>query len=134
MKRWRRRTMVAAAACVLTLAAYVASGAFTVICGAFGWGVGLGSGVVAVFQTSVRGCSLFGPLNHLPYFTFLPWVGWKYFFDLTIPLWIPLTLFAAVAWRLRIGDRRIRIPGVCQSCNYDLTGITGACPECGAAR
>lgn len=132
MKRWRGRTKLAAAACVLTLAAYAASGAFTVICSAFGWGVGIGSGFVFVCKTSMHGCELLGPGNHLPYFTFFPSINWKYFFEVAIPLWIPLAFFAAIAWRLRRGDGLIHIPGVCPSCSYDLTGIAGPCPECGA--
>jgi hypothetical protein len=64
--------------------------------------------------------------------------GWAWGFKLdtgpqwhvAIPLWLPFVVavaFAAGLWRL---DRR-RPPGCCARCGYDLTGITGACPECG---
>jgi hypothetical protein len=48
---------------------------------------------------------------------------------LVIPLWMPLLLFAHIAWRCR---RRIIPPGCCTACGYDLAGLK-ACPECGPA-
>ena len=48
-----------------------------------------------------------------------------------LPLWIPfvlITIPTALLWRLD----RLRLPGHCPKCNYDLTGNTsGLCPECG---
>ncbi len=53
----------------------------------------------------------------------------------SLPLWIPAAAAAVVlgvAWR---GGRRARArAGRCEHCGYDLTGIVGACPECGFAR
>lgn len=44
-----------------------------------------------------------------------------------VPLWAPLLVLGALAWRTR--PRRIP-PGHCQHCGYDLGGTT-LCPECG---
>lgn len=51
----------------------------------------------------------------------------------SLPLWIPATLFlAAAAWNWRRG--RGFPPGHCARCGYDLTGnVSGRCPECGTA-
>ena len=53
---------------------------------------------------------------------------------LTIPLWMPFVVNAALTlwfWRL---DRRRILLGHCQTCGYNLTGnVSGRCPECGEA-
>ncbi len=50
----------------------------------------------------------------------------------SLPLWLPLLVFAiptAILWHR---DRRRSPPGHCQQCGYDLTGNeSGVCPECG---
>jgi hypothetical protein len=53
----------------------------------------------------------------------------------TLPLWLPLVVFAAgpavvlVKW----GRRRLRVRGGrCRHCGYDLRATPGRCPECGA--
>lgn len=48
-----------------------------------------------------------------------------------VPLWIPFLLLASpCAW---FWYRHFnRTPGICESCGYDLRGLTaGKCPECG---
>jgi hypothetical protein len=51
------------------------------------------------------------------------------------PAWFLALVAAALpaAWVLRWRRRRrIRRPGLCRSCGYDLTGnLSGVCPECG---
>ena len=48
-----------------------------------------------------------------------------------IPLWMPFLPIAAaslLAWR----RARMRRPGHCRNCGYDLMGnVSGVCPECG---
>lgn len=48
-----------------------------------------------------------------------------------IPLWIPFLLLASpCAWFWF--RHYTRTPGICDSCGYDLRGLTtGKCPECG---
>ena len=50
------------------------------------------------------------------------------------PLWAAALLTAALpAVRLAHRARRIRRPGLCPKCGYNLTGnVSGVCPECGA--
>gem|GEM_PF-7012270 len=51
------------------------------------------------------------------------------YFQLSIPLWIPIVAFAALAFYLRPPRPK---PGACRACGYDLRGNTsGRCPECG---
>jgi hypothetical protein len=54
-----------------------------------------------------------------------------------LPLWIPASAAAIVLVPLGLVEmttrRRLR-EGACRSCAYDLTGITGPCPECGKER
>jgi len=54
----------------------------------------------------------------------------------SMPLWIPLVLFAAyptIAFvRGPVRRWRRRGKGLCVTCGYDLTGnVSGICPECG---
>lgn len=59
-------------------------------------------------------------------------------YNLAVPHWFVVALlgvtpvtWAAAAWR----RRRLRRPGVCRSCGYDLRGnVSGVCPECGSPR
>lgn len=50
-----------------------------------------------------------------------------------VPLWIPIagSCMALVFVRFMSRDA---LPSQCPSCAYDLTGINGACPECGTHR
>ncbi|MCC7387300.1 MAG: hypothetical protein IT431_00885 [Phycisphaerales bacterium] len=51
-----------------------------------------------------------------------------------IPLWIPAACSGLTLGGLLVIGRRGRAlarKGHCPTCNYDLTGITGVCPECG---
>jgi hypothetical protein len=57
---------------------------------------------------------------------------------MAVPAWIPLAAAAALpaAWLLGRSygalRRRLRRPGTCPACGYDLTGnVSGVCPECG---
>lgn len=57
------------------------------------------------------------------------------FWAILIPLWIPAGGASIVLGSAFFISRRERIrvqDGHCPSCGYDLTGITGPCPECGA--
>jgi hypothetical protein len=72
------------------------------------------------------------PLWRLPRLVNLgDWKLWA----LVAPLWIPATLagttFCAVSHHRRHERARMRL-GACVACAYDLTGITGPCPECGS--
>ena len=54
---------------------------------------------------------------------------------LTLPLWVPAGLTAAMPcwWLIRRPWRRL--PGLCTRCGYNLTGnVSGVCPECGTDR
>ena len=52
----------------------------------------------------------------------------------SIPLWMPLLVFATPVLLLCWRDARRSLPGHCPKCGYDLTGnTTGVCPECGRA-
>jgi hypothetical protein len=54
-----------------------------------------------------------------------------------VPLWIPAYAAALVLVPMWLvgRSRRRKHPGVlCPSCAYDLTSITGPCPECGSER
>lgn len=52
-----------------------------------------------------------------------------------LPLWVPVqaSLFVLwLAWRVGLERRAAALAGCCAACGYDLTGIDGRCPECGA--
>ena len=51
----------------------------------------------------------------------------------TFPLWLPTSLSAAATVGLCRRLRRIRIPGHCPRCGYDLRATPDRCPECGTA-
>lgn len=56
---------------------------------------------------------------------------------LHLPLWVCVALGAIVWGSAFPAWRRARLAakaGVCRACRYDLTGIAGACPECGMTR
>jgi hypothetical protein len=56
------------------------------------------------------------------------------FFGLLVPLWMPAAaaaLVLACTWFVGRSSRRNAGAGLCPTCAYDLTGITGPCPECG---
>lgn len=59
--------------------------------------------------------------------------GSRQMLDLLIPAWLPAVLCGLpMAWLWWI-DRRV--PGRCETCNYDLIGLTSTrCPECGCER
>lgn len=55
---------------------------------------------------------------------------------LTLPLWIPFTLFSLLTWRswkLHLTHRAALRTNHCPHCNYSRTGLTPSspCPECG---
>ncbi len=51
-----------------------------------------------------------------------------------IPLWVPLAVCLAATPALWFADRRLRQPGFCAKCGYDLNkNVSGRCPECGGA-
>lgn len=50
---------------------------------------------------------------------------------LALPGYVALVVFALML--VVLPRRRIRVPGRCSRCGYDLTGnVSGVCPECGA--
>jgi len=54
-----------------------------------------------------------------------------------IPLWMPLLASGLALWSTFLIGRTARlrtVRGLCPTCRYDLTGITGPCPECGKER
>jgi len=54
-----------------------------------------------------------------------------------IPLWVAITLAAVAftpAYFAGYKGRRWRATRHCTTCRYDLTGLTGPCPECGKER
>jgi hypothetical protein len=54
--------------------------------------------------------------------------------EVNVPLWLPLLVTAIPAVRMVSGRRRVP-SGHCQNCGYDLTGnVSGRCPECGSER
>jgi hypothetical protein len=73
------------------------------------------------------------------------WPRWRpgvngAFWLLVIPLWMPASsagIVLGLGWRRArsVQRRRVRTQlGLCPSCRYDLSGITGPCPECGNER
>ncbi len=56
-------------------------------------------------------------------------------FEFIMPLWMPVVVFAAIAWWgyfIPIARRRKRrVLGLCVRCGYDLRGSKDRCPECG---
>jgi hypothetical protein len=62
--------------------------------------------------------------------------GWAWLFAL--PLWMPASCAMSVlAIGARLGTvrhRKLDAARSCIDCHYDLTGITGPCPECGKER
>ncbi len=59
--------------------------------------------------------------------------------SLRFPLWIPLAIaftmltISARPWFLRARTASRLRRGRCTACGYDLTGLTGRCPECGTS-
>ncbi len=54
-----------------------------------------------------------------------------------LPLWMPTACSGLALGGLLVIDRRPRALACvhrCPTCNYDLTGIDGVCPECGGER
>lgn len=57
---------------------------------------------------------------------------------LTLPLWIPFTLFSLLtyrSWKLHFAHRAALRAHHCPHCNYSRAGLTPSspCPECGTA-
>ena len=92
--------------------------------------IGFEDGALLLGLFDVGGTASAWFLQRFP-FGFRPWpqisrpAGATYF---VVPLWMPLILFAAVAWRCR---RPIIPPGGCAGCGYDLRDGIRTCPECG---
>lgn len=92
--------------------------------------VGFEDGAVGLGLSGAGGTASAWFLQRFP-FGFRLWpeisrtAGATYF---VVPLWMPLIVFAAIAWRSR---RPIIPPGGCAGCGYDLRNSTGRCPECG---
>ncbi len=62
--------------------------------------------------------------------------GGRLVWGAVLPLWVPAAASGALLvgfWRARVRQRRRAMVGRCPRCAYDLTGITGPCPECGKA-
>ncbi len=83
--------------------------------------------------------------NEFTSFSNFHWNGlgsWSYFVNgdsaqyVMVPYWALMVVSAlpAAVWLAVLGLRRLRrVPkGHCHKCSYDLGGITGPCPECGA--
>jgi hypothetical protein len=138
------------AVCVIAIAAYLLS---------FGWPFRFFRGTLTD-QTSVQVCN--GSLNVLhdaasgrPPDTHVTWLAvpvhwegafvpfkWRSgppaFWQLVVPLWMPLVVVLGTAGTIAIvlirADGRPR-PNLCTKCNYDRTGLApdAKCPECGAS-
>jgi len=55
----------------------------------------------------------------------------RFYFELTMPLWLLAT--PLLVWQFRRGRRPKHAPGHCQHCGYDVSTITTPhCPECGS--
>jgi hypothetical protein len=130
-------TWTAAAVLVLSVAAWVASL----------WGVAWGwsTGVTGVY----RGAFVLRVLPDPPPYPngwFVQGFTWEQFWWpwrlwspglMVVPLWIPVAFSAVGLSRGLVLERRPRklaMLGHCRACGYDLTGITGPCPECGSER
>lgn len=134
-----RRTVMWAAGVVpvVSVAAWLAS--------LFGVGWGFSTGVVGVSEGAFI---VFRQRQSNPYPSgwitgeaslyqhWWPWDLWSPGLVI-VPLWLPATLAAvSLTWTSLVG-RHARVQrrrGFCPSCGYDLTGLTGPCPECGRER
>jgi hypothetical protein len=99
-------------------------------------------------QASVMGCGQ-GPWQpgwRFGEFSGIDWEGPSWHvasrnnYVIQLPMWIPMA-FAGVAlvtsaalWRRDCSYNTRARRGRCLSCGYDLSGITGPCPECGKER
>ena len=103
------------------------------------WWIGVGDGCIWGGCPHWMGETMGLPGIRRPWYDSLGW--WPDFWASErwwagrLPLWMPATgsllvLSAGLltCWRERAWTRQ----GRCPSCAYDLTGITGPCPECGA--
>lgn len=60
-------------------------------------------------------------------------VGFSPMWRVGLPFWFITLVFAVlpIAWMTRLLARRVRHPGVCPTCGYDLRATPQRCPECG---
>lgn len=140
-----RRVVMWAAGVVLVLsvAAWVVSTCWFVgIAGSHG-GIQLGDGDFVVYRGGFlrsKGWHIVARVEVPPERVFgefltLPWEQPEY--EARVPIWT-LGIGAGVvlfgAWCFSRRDRLRAEAEHCRQCGYDLTGIDGVCPECGAGR
>lgn len=89
------------------------------------------SPTAAIGQTST-------PTEESPEITPTPNDGNSDIVDTILSIWywiVALFAFIAGIWRMVLRSlRKEPVPEVCRQCGYDLTGMQGACPQCGETR
>ena len=90
-----------------------------------GWGLGERFYSTGVYEDEN------GPPVYLPFCFENAVVGLPNSRMVGVPLWMFFLLGLALTTPAILHMRRMRLDQLCPTCAYDLTGITGPCPECG---
>lgn len=111
---------------------------YTVAVGLGAVRVGRAEGFARNLGVRVFGAGEYGEfgLSNYDLMIWFDWYGRGPYRFLSVPLWIllPATAWPALSlWHRHLRWRSIARLGHCAKCSYDLSGITGVCPECGAA-
>jgi hypothetical protein len=139
-RRWLRYARwIGAVAIALIGATLVASTHAWVAFKGYRWLLSVGDGGILVERCNVyMGPNPLEPGWHWDFQSsgtqWLSWPSRSQWGGAYVPLWVPLLTVAAATAALWYLDRRsVRWSheGRCVGCGYDLSGVSGKCPECG---